>query len=31
VKANGSGVGMGDLKGAVSTVGFNQLEGMAKG
>jgi hypothetical protein len=30
VEANGSGVGMDDLKGAVSSVGFGQLEGMAK-
>ena len=31
VQANGSGVGMDDLKGAVSSVAFSQLEGMAKG
>jgi hypothetical protein len=30
VEANGSGVGMDDLKGAVSSVGFGQLEGLAK-
>jgi hypothetical protein len=29
VEANGSGVAMDDLKGAVSTVGFGQLEGLA--
>jgi hypothetical protein len=31
VEANGSGVGMDDLKSAVASVGFGQLEGMAKG
>jgi hypothetical protein len=31
VEANGSGIAMDDLKGAVSTVGFGQLEGMAHG
>ena len=31
VEANGSGVAMDDLKGAVSSVAFGQLEGMAKG
>ena len=31
VEANGSGVGMDDLKGAVSSIAFGQLEGLAKG
>lgn len=31
VEANGSGIGMDDLKGAVTSVPFGQLEGMAKG
>ena len=31
VEANGSGVGMDDLKGAVSSVAIGQLEGLAKG
>jgi hypothetical protein len=31
VEANGSGVGMDELKGAVSSVGFGQLEGLARG
>lgn len=30
VEADGSGVGMDELKGAVSSVGFGQLEGLAK-
>jgi hypothetical protein len=30
VQADGSGVGMDELKGAVSSVGFGQLEGLAK-
>jgi hypothetical protein len=31
IEANGEGVEMGDLKSAVSSVGFDRLEGLARG